>query len=314
MDDTWYRGLVTSKLKLIPGVNETKIIKVKVNKFVAGSIGTDQTICEGSAPSPLTSVTPTGDGVFTYRWFNSADGSAFTLIPGAISETYSPGILAADIWYKREVKSTLNTISCILENNIVKVTVNNFLAGSISADQTICEGGTPSAFTDVAATGDGIITYQWKDSPDGIVFTDIAVATGAVYTPGVLTQDTWYKRVVTSTLNGTPCVKETNMVRVTVINFAPGAISADQTICNNTVPSTFTSVAASGDGVKTYQWQNSPDNITWTNIPGATSATYTAGVLTADTYYRRLVTSTLNGTPCMLPKNSILVTVNNVLP
>ncbi|MBC7887100.1 MAG: gliding motility-associated C-terminal domain-containing protein [Ferruginibacter sp.] len=37
----------------------------------------------------------------------------------------------------------------------------------------------------------------------------------------------------------------------------------------------------------TYQWQSSPNNTTWTNIAGATSATYT-GTQNLSTYYRRL--------------------------
>lgn len=44
----------------------------------------------------------------------------------------------------------------------------------------------------------------------------------------------------------------------------------------------------------TYQWQSSPDNVTWSNIAGATSATYSASQ-TAATYYRCLVTCTNGG-------------------
>ena len=47
------------------------VIKITVNNFIPGTIGTDITICEGDNPSALTSVTPTGDGAFTYKWRNS---------------------------------------------------------------------------------------------------------------------------------------------------------------------------------------------------------------------------------------------------
>lgn len=40
---------------------------------------------------------------------------------------------------------------------------------------------------------------------------------------------------------------------------------------------------------QTYQWQSSPDGITWTNIPGATSATYSTN-LAASTYFRAMAT------------------------
>src|SRR5690606_37582436 len=44
----------------------------------------------------------------------------------------------------------------------------------------------------------------------------------------------------------------------------------------------------------TYQWQSSPDNLTWTNIPGATSPGFTT-TQAASTWYRCMVTCTNTG-------------------
>jgi hypothetical protein len=57
----------------------------------------------------------------------------------------------------------------------------------------------------------------------------------------------------------------------------------------------------------TYQWQSSPDNAAWTNIAGATAATYTA-TPSANTYYRRIITCTASG----LSANSASVLVSIV--
>src|SRR5688572_2335362 len=59
---------------------------------------------------------------------------------------------------------------------------------------------------------------------------------------------------------------------------------------NFTLSTTGTEVAAG----LTYQWQSSPDNTNWTNIPGATNATFTTNQ-TATTYYRLVVTCTNGG-------------------
>ena len=71
-----------------------------------------------------------------------------------------------------------------------------------------------------------------------------------------------------------------------------GSISAAQTICYNTAPAGLTEATAAtgGTGAYTYQWESSTNNIAWTPIGGATSATYSPGALTTDTYYRRQVT------------------------
>ena len=90
-------------------------------------------------------------------------------------------MLTADTWYRREVTSTLNGRTCVEVTNVVRITVNNFIPGSISADQTICEGVVPAALTSVTPTGDGTFTYQWKESFDGVIFTDITGATGKTY-------------------------------------------------------------------------------------------------------------------------------------
>jgi hypothetical protein len=99
-------------------------------------------------------------------------------------------------------------------------------------------------------------------------------------------------------------------VTVTVYGaLTAGAIGAAQTICYNTAPNPLTQTTApsGGTGTYTYQWQSSTNNSSWTNITGATSSSYTPGQLTANTYYRRAVTSGSCGT---VYSASILITVN----
>ena len=181
-------------------------------------------------------MAPTGDGAFTFQWQSSIDGTTFGDLAGETGATYAAGVLTQDTWYKRVVTSTLAGTSCVKETNVIKVTVNNFDPGSIAMDQSICEGSAPAPFSSVSPSGDGVFTYKWQSSPDGAVFNDIVGAIGETYNAGILNQDTWYKRIVTSTLSGNVCVEETNIVKVTVINFIPGSISADQTICEGDTP------------------------------------------------------------------------------
>ncbi len=312
--DTWYKREVNANLDGTICTEETNVVKVTVINFDPGSIDANQTICEGSNANPLSSVTPTGDGSFTYRWYNSTDGTSFNLIAGATGETYNPGTLTQDTWYKREVDANLNGTICTEETNVVRITVINFDAGSINANQAICEGDTPAAFGSVTPTGDGVFTYQWQESINGANYTDISGANSETYSPPSLTQDRWYKRLVTSTLNATDCTEETNVVKVTVINFTPGSISSAQTICEGGTPNPLTSVSPSGDGTFTYQWQNSTDGISYSDIGGANSETYSPPALTQDTWYRREVNANLNGTDCVELTNAVKITVNNFDP
>ncbi|MEO0038087.1 MAG: hypothetical protein RIQ59_1298, partial [Bacteroidota bacterium] len=66
-----------------------------------------------------------------------------------------------------------------------------------------------------------------------------------------------------------------------------GTISGNSSVCTGTNSTVLT---LSGN-VGTIQWQSSTDNVTFTNISGATGQTYTATNITATTYYRVVVTS-----------------------
>ncbi|MFY7991366.1 MAG: hypothetical protein ACOVO3_11575, partial [Fluviicola sp.] len=60
-----------------------------------------------------------------------------------------------------------------------------------------------------------------------------------------------------------------------------------------------------------YQWQSSPDNVTWTNIAGANSTTYVA-TNAANTYYRLVTTCTNSGLSAN--GSSTLVTFSGAVP
>ena len=71
-----------------------------------------------------------------------------------------------------------------------------------------------------------------------------------------------------------------------------GSIATDQSICYNSTPDSLTGIAPTGGNTPyTYQWQSSTDNVTFTDISGATLLGYQPGVLTDTTYYRQKQTS-----------------------
>ena len=126
------------------------------------------------------------------------------------------------------------------------------------------------------------------------------------YSPPVLTANRYYRRRVTSGSCGT--VNSPSILITVYANLTPGSVGSAQTICYNTAPLQLTQITApsGGPGGYTYRWQSSPDNITWSNITGATASTYSPPALTANTYYRRRVTS---GSCAQVYSNVILITV-----
>lgn len=95
---------------------------------------------------------------------------------------------------------------------------------------------------------------------------------------------------------------------------APGAVTATPSSVNIAQSFTLSLPGTVGVTGLTYQWQSSPDGVTFTDISGATSATYT-GTETASTYYQCVVTCTASGffataTPVQVVLNPVLNMTN----
>jgi hypothetical protein len=194
-------------------------------------------------------------------------------------------------------------------------------AGTIAASQTICNGGDPAAFTSSAdGTGNAgaTISYIWQSSLNNSTWSDIVGATSSTYdVPSGLTATTYYRRITVATLNGVACQSLPTTALTVTVQLVPtaGSITASQTICYNGDPLLFTSSSnGTGSGVISYIWQSSTDNSNFSNISGATSATYDPpSGLTVTTYYRRITVATLNSVACQsVPTTAVTVTVQSV--
>ncbi|KAF0194049.1 MAG: hypothetical protein FD166_3599 [Bacteroidetes bacterium] len=291
----------------------TNNVTITVNpEFLAGSASADQTICYNGTPVLLTGTAPTGgDGTYTYQWEFSIDGgTTWNNVVGANALTYQPGALTQTTIYRLQ---QISGSGCgTVTTNEVTITVNpDLLAGSISADQTICYNTAPAELVGIAPTGgDGTYTYQWEFSIDGgTTWNNVAGATALNYQPGALTQTTLYRL---NQISGSGCgTVTTNTVTITVNpNLIAGVATADQTICYNTIPLELTSTAPSGgSGVYTYEWEFSTDGgTTWNVIVGANALNYQPAALTQTTVYRLHQTS--GGTCGDVYTNNVTITVN----
>jgi len=308
------------------GCSGTQKDTIVINDALAGTIGNSQTICSGGDPATFTNTqSGSGGGVITYQWQSSTGtcgaGTFANVSSGGTGATYDPPSgLTTTTTYRRITISTVNGEACRDTSDCVAVTVNAITAGTIAADQTICSGGDPAAFTQsVAPTTVGALSYQWQKSTTDCSsgFSNIAGANSSTYdAPSPVNATTYYRRIDTSTLNGVKCTAITNCVAVTVNAITAGTIAASQTICSGGDPAAFTqSVAPTASGTLSFQWQKSTTDCSsgFSNIAGANSSTYDApSPVNATTYYRRIDTSTLNGVKCMAITNCLTVTINAI--
>lgn len=211
--------------------------------------------CVGTSGVVATATVTDAQQQFSwYKWqYSDNSGGSWTDVSTAAQATFSgssysvtlalpspiPNSIAGRIYRINVATSSANLgtpLCSALSSNAL--TISNLNAGSIAADQTVCEGGDPAAFTSVAASGSGTLSYQWQLSTTSLTagFTNITSATSATYNPPAgLNQTTYYRRAVTSSTGG--CTAYTQPVTVEVNTVTGGSISASQTICTGGTPS-----------------------------------------------------------------------------
>ncbi len=293
---------------------------------VAGTISSDQNLCSGSTPAPLTGTASTGgETVKNYKWqsstTNGTTGPWTDLGPYSTTATgYAPGVLTATTYYRRIDSSgyCLGVPTTSIAITVTPATV----AGTISSNQSICSGETPVPLTGAASTG-GVANkyYKWQSSTtNGTTgpWTDLGPynTTTIGYAPGALTSTTYYRRIDSSGYClGMPTasivITVTPTVATSVVISTPSI-----TTCANTAV-TFTAVETNG-GTPTYQWYKGIIG-SGTAIPSATGVTYTtpasgAGAISnGDSYYVEMTSSLACATPDPAVSNAIVMTVTNVV-
>jgi hypothetical protein len=231
-------------------------------------------------------VGATGAGVLSYQWKKGGN-----VITGATSSTLViSSVTAADAGdYEVTVTGACGSIT----STTVSLTLNDVTAITTQPTaQTVCAGG--SVTFNVAGTGTGTLTYQWKKNGN-----DITGATSSSLTinPAAAGDAGDYEVVVTGACGPvTSATVSLTVDPITAITTPPVA----STVCEGS-PASFT-VAAVGAGM-TYQWRKNGNNIT-----GATAATYVipAAALSDAGNYSVVITGTCGSTT----STAVALTVN----
>lgn len=170
---------------------------------------------------------------------------------------------------------------------------------------TVCPNFNPGEliFNVPVSGGNPPYSYQWNLNGN-----PIDGATNSVYDPLNLLDPGTY--VYNCTVND-ECGQSENTPSktITVVDEATITVSGGGDYCQNETV-TLAAEVTGGTGTIIYQWQQSPDNISWTSISGANNPAFNPPtIVTGQIYYR--VDLTVNGAACNDPNSdSQSVTVN----
>ncbi|WP_299990103.1 gliding motility-associated C-terminal domain-containing protein [uncultured Pontibacter sp.] len=293
-ETTWFRRVVRLN-NCDPSISN--VVEVQAVPRITGNatVQGNQDVCAGAIPTQLTGATPEGgNGNLTIEWQFSTTGATATDYAATSGNNSGANYvftqpISTTTWFRRSVTSGGCTV---VSEPVVVTVVPEIERNDLTAtQQEVCTGTTPGAITGSAPTGGtGTYTYEWQVSVTGSdgPYTLVTNATGRDYTPGALTQTSWFKRIVRS---GNCPEDESNVVEIRVITVTAqdNSIQAAQPqVCTGSVPGQLTGTPISG---VTFRWESSISGPTagFNPAPGTNSEqNYTPPALTRDTWFRRV--------------------------
>jgi len=310
----YYRRTVTSGAC---AASVSASILMTVQYEVSGNtITANQNICAATQPNLLNGSTPVGgDGVnYTYLWQESPDNG---VTPWASAtgtnnlKNYQPPVLSSTMYYRRQVTPVA---PCLGTNSSasVQITVAPIPTPVLSGPVNICGYNSAATYQTAFVSGSQWTWYVqgWDslgvDRSSTILFVSNGNSVNISWGPYVAHGQLRVKEYVQSI---TSCFTMTDWYDVYIVpGITRNTIAAPQTICSGSAPLLLTgslpryggyygAVALSicnYDANYTYLWEKSPNGTSgWSPADGInTGQDYQPPALTANTWYRRSVSTT----------------------
>jgi gliding motility-associated-like protein len=263
--------------------------------IVANAVVTKNVNCFAEANGELTVTASGGTGILEYLLIEDASnvtGQFSGVFTGLRAGNYTVRVTDVNSCFVTTIQRTI-TQPVNLAINIVKQSPYNGFDLS-------CSGASDGEIIVTATTG-GTAPYTYVlDGFPAILFNTVTNSFQGLAS-GLYT--------ITVT-DANLCTRQSLPVFLSdPVPLFQGIVGLDKKVCDGDNPTAFTELATpiGGIGNYTYQWQDSIVGGSFTNIAGATSATFDPPVLAQTTYYRRFITS---GTCASLVSNIVSVTVN----
>ncbi len=278
-----YEDCIGTPLTFTITVNPTAIVKPITNL----------TVCNNSLVSSIpfeTTATPTNKVTYTWKNSNSAIGlvasGTGSTLPSftAINPSTAPVTATIEVTPKYE--------DCIGTPLTFTITVNPTAIVKPITNLAVCNNNQVLSIPfETTATPSGKVTYTWKNSNTAIGLA--ASGSGSGLPSFTATNST--NSPITAVIEVTPKYEncEGTKLTFTITVNAPvmaGTIKGNPFVCENQNPLEIKEITAASGGSNsfTYQWKYSTDGVIWTDIPGANNISYTPGLLTVDTHFKRM--------------------------
>jgi FG-GAP-like repeat len=235
-------------------------------------------------------------GTASFQWQSSADGVTFSNISGATAATYILGETDENKFVQVVTSFTEDTGQTVTKTSAPTAKVLDAMPTlTVGLGGVAEQGATLTAQPTVTSDDGGSLSYQWQSSPDApgwvgnsATWTNISGATASTYTTQEGDENNHIQVVVTFTDDTGQTVTASQFTGAAVYDPAPtltiptigGTAQEGQTLTASAT------VGSDEAGTASFQWQSSADGVSFSNISGATAATYKLGETDENKYFR----------------------------
>ncbi len=234
--------------------------------------------------------------VYTYQWQRSADGGAtWTNVPAATQATYVVA-LADEGDLLRVMVTATNPDGTSSAPSAATIAVPSSPPVSTTAPSFTGAAQRGAVLTGSQGAWNGVgnaYTYQWQRSADATAWTNITGATSLTYAVQVA-DEADFVRLSVSVTNPDGSATASSSPSTVVVASAPANTAVPEilgTVARSAGVSATVGAWSGAGNTYTCRWQRSADATTWTNIPGATSFSYTVAVADEGSAIRALITA-----------------------
>ena len=291
------------------------VINKRVSNFLKvykNTIGQTIQSCAGSNISISSSVTGS-----VYQWQQNSGGGYVDITNGSNYSGTNTSTLQINnlplAWNGYKYHCIVGTDT----SNVIALSVNTAIMPSItisSCPTPVCAGHS-TTLTAVSLNGGTNPAYQWQDSTSMAGWLNIANATSSTLTYTPSANGNKIRCVITSSYSCANPASVTSNTLVLQVNslVTPVVAIAGNTTVNQGQSTTLTAIVTNGGTNPLYQWQDSTNASSWTNIPGAVTSTLVYFPTQTGAKIRCRVTG--NGI-CAAPQpgvsNVVVLMVNNI--
>ena len=291
----WVR---VSNALLPTGVNSSAALVRVIQPLAIETQPLSQDVAVGK---PVTlQVIASGQGPYTYQWYQGAVGVTTTPVGKGLSSFVSPALKVGTSYWVR-IKNPFNTVGLDSQAAVIQVLTPVTIATQ-PAPAVVISGGV--ATMNVVAAGTAPFSYQWYQGKVGDITMPVGTDSATLETPILNANSMFWVKVKNSV---TPAGVSSKAAAVTVQ--IPASISKQPiNAFVKTGAAAKLSVVAAGSAKFAYQWYQGESGDT--SLPvGKPAAAFATPKLTATTSYWVKVTNGVNPTGAF--SDTVSVTVGN---